>query len=258
MYNHTFHKTYFRLCLCLGFSLVFLFAGCDTKCLKVPGKTVQLRRESQPFQALSQESFSPVRILFSKSNATYLELSGAKNVLSHVQTRYQDQTLNVGVDIPRCDHLTQREIVLHCPLQPLLTISHAGYAPIEFRDTLQTSTLDVVLSDQGDLNLPLVADRLNISISRTANATVSGSINQLNVHTTSDVFAPSLSYGRFQGKLLQTKNCTVLLEGEGDCEVNVSDTLQVTITGVGNVIYYGTPKVIKSSITGAGKLIQGK
>jgi len=45
------------------------------------------------------------------------------------------------------------------------------------------------------------------------------------------------------------------LTGAGDISVNVSDLLNVTLTGSGNIWFKGNPTEIKSNITGTGKLI---
>ena len=242
------------------FFTLFLFlclASCDTRCLKFTGKTQSVNRELGSFNALSTDIQSPVRIIFYRDNSTTARLIGGKNVLPYVQARTENQILRVGIDIPRCDHLTQREITLEVPYQTLNSITHNGYDDILFRDTLQTASFSVNLTDQGDIVLPINAQQLSLSIAGTANAEVSGSVEKLDVTTSDDPFKPSLSFGIFRGKNLLAKNCTVLLQGEGDCEVQVSDTLNVGIKGVGNVIYYGNPKVIVSNITGAGKLIKG-
>ncbi|OJJ23201.1 hypothetical protein BKI52_02265 [marine bacterium AO1-C] len=192
-----------------------------------------------------------------RDNSSTAYLTGGKNVLSHVQTKVENQQLSIGIDIPRCDHLTQREITLEVPYQTLNSISHNGYDDIIFRDTLQTSAFSVNLTDQGDLSLLIRAQQLSVSIARTANAEVAGVVDALDLSTSDDPFSPSTSFGAFRGKNLTVKNCNILLRGEGNCEVQVTDTLRVDLRGVGNVIYYGEPKVIESNITGAGKIIKG-
>ena len=47
---------------------------------------------------------------------------------------------------------------------------------------------------------------------------------------------------------------TILNSGSGDVHVN-ADTLDVTISGSGNVFYKGNPKIIGETITGTGELI---
>lgn len=53
---------------------------------------------------------------------------------------------------------------------------------------------------------------------------------------------------------MKVGTCIINSIGVGDCKVHVLNELTVTITGVGNVYYKGTPS-ITSSVTGLGQLI---
>ena len=50
----------------------------------------------------------------------------------------------------------------------------------------------------------------------------------------------------------EVDDCEVSIAGSGDCEVNVSGSLQVSIAGSGDVKYKGDPDKVKSSIAGSG------
>lgn len=53
---------------------------------------------------------------------------------------------------------------------------------------------------------------------------------------------------------LKVGNCNITSTGIGNCEVNVRDKLNVSISGIGNVYYKGSP-VIDSQLTGLGQLV---
>jgi hypothetical protein len=48
--------------------------------------------------------------------------------------------------------------------------------------------------------------------------------------------------------------CTALINGVGNCEINVLKELIASITGTGNIIFDGNPQTVSSSITGMGKI----
>ena len=56
---------------------------------------------------------------------------------------------------------------------------------------------------------------------------------------------------------LKTKNCIVKISGSGKVETNVSDTLGVTISGIGTVVYQGKPVIAHKVINGLGKVKRG-
>jgi len=52
---------------------------------------------------------------------------------------------------------------------------------------------------------------------------------------------------------LEVKDCTIRISGAGNCEVNVSESLDVIISGVGNVTYMGQPS-LTSELSGVGNV----
>jgi hypothetical protein len=59
---------------------------------------------------------------------------------------------------------------------------------------------------------------------------------------------------RLQAESLQTKTAEISSTGASHAEVAVSETLKVSITGAGKVIYSGNPPVVEKHITGAGSI----
>jgi hypothetical protein len=53
---------------------------------------------------------------------------------------------------------------------------------------------------------------------------------------------------------LQTKTATISSTGASHAEVNVSQSLKVSITGAGKVVYSGTPAKVEKHISGAGSI----
>lgn len=59
---------------------------------------------------------------------------------------------------------------------------------------------------------------------------------------------------RLNAELLQTKKAELSLTGAAKAEVAVAETLKVSITGAGKVLYSGNPGTIEKSISGAGSI----
>lgn len=53
---------------------------------------------------------------------------------------------------------------------------------------------------------------------------------------------------------LKVGSCTIISTGVGNCWVNVTDDLRVTLAGVGNIFYKGNPEIFQD-VTGMGKVI---
>lgn len=52
---------------------------------------------------------------------------------------------------------------------------------------------------------------------------------------------------------MEVKDCTIRISGAGNCDVNVAASLDVLISGVGNVLYMGNP-TLTSEVSGVGKV----
>jgi hypothetical protein len=76
--------------------------------------------------------------------------------------------------------------------------------------------------------------------------TIDGAVDEflLDVTGASDV--------RAQG--LQTKTTEISSTGASSARVTATETLRVSITGAGDVMYYGHPKTVEKHVTGAGSI----
>ncbi len=72
--------------------------------------------------------------------------------------------------------------------------------------------------------------------------------------TVDTLLADMTGASELSARSLQTKTAEISTTGAADAEVAVSDTLKVTITGAGDVTYYGSPKTIEKHVTGAGSI----
>ena len=72
--------------------------------------------------------------------------------------------------------------------------------------------------------------------------------------TVDELLADLTGAGDLRGKGLQTKTAEISATGASDVSISVSETLRVSITGAGDVKYYGNPKTIEKHVTGAGSI----
>jgi hypothetical protein len=65
--------------------------------------------------------------------------------------------------------------------------------------------------------------------------------------TVDELLADMTGASELNAKGLRTKTAEISTTGAADAEISVSETLKVTITGAGNVSYYGTPGLSKNT-----------
>ena len=88
--------------------------------------------------------------------------------------------------------------------------------------------------------------RFALETTGAANVTLDGNVNEL--------LADMTGASKLNAQSLQTKTAEISTTGASHAEVAVSETLKVSITGAGKVIYSGNPPTIEKHITGAGKI----
>jgi len=111
---------------------------------------------------------------------------------------------------------------------------------------LKTGRLDLGLKSAGEVILQdLEADALNVYMYG-GKVVSAGTANQLSVSIG--------KVGEFDGTNLQTLTANVQIGGTASTTVRVSDSLTVSVGGDVTVNYYGSPKEIHESISGAASI----
>lgn len=115
-------------------------------------------------------------------------------------------------------------------------------------DHLNASTFEIKMNGSGNVDLNIDANTVSSSIDGSGDFNLLGNTTTFNgnIKGSGDIFA----------KYLYTDNSNIDIEGSGDATINVSNNLNATIYGSGNIYYYGNPDNVTSTIQGSGQLIQ--
>jgi putative autotransporter adhesin-like protein len=147
-------------------------------------------------------------------------------------------------------------------LLPLLTSTvsggtlELGIKPNSSIQSATTITFDVTVKELKEITLSgagsatvtnLNTPALTVTVSGTGHLTVSGSADSQQV-TISGV-------GSYDGSGFATKTAKVSISGTGNAVVQVSDSLDADVSGVGSVEYIGNPRVTQH-VTGLGSVRQ--
>jgi hypothetical protein len=118
---------------------------------------------------------------------------------------------------------------------------HSGILQIGFDPDYNVKTTE-------EISATIVVPSLDfVSVTGAGDFSISGAPQpRLDIHIT--------GAGNVEAFDMEVETCSVYITGSGNCEVNVIQGLRVTISGVGNVFYRGTPEII-SDISGVGNVI---
>ena len=226
------------------------FSSCDennSNCLEGEGTITTSILDVENFTGIASLTSSNVTI--NQGTTQKVEATGHPNIIEIVSTSVSsgiweirldqqnkcltDFELSFAITVPTINHLTLSGsgdvVVNNFSNQNNLTITSGGSGSMTLKEFEGITNLEVTLTGSGDFS-----GRNAISTLELLNLIHSGS-------------------GDYLGYEISSNRATVTSLGSGDCQLTVQDTMDVRITGSGDVLYKGMP-VITENITGSGRL----
>jgi hypothetical protein len=183
------------------------------------GLHAKVQRHVQPFHALQIEGAFDVVVICGRPQS--VEISGDDNLVPHIITRVEGARLRVYPDT---------SISPRNPLKVLIgahgidSVSSSGVSTVSI-SKISGQRFEAEIVGAGDVRLSGRIESCNITLAGGA-----------------ELHAQDLAAGIVDMRI----------DGAGEAEVHASQSLQATITGLGEVIYHGNPKKILKNITGLG------
>jgi hypothetical protein len=198
--------------------------------LKGSGKIITKTFQLEAFEAIELVGFCDVELVQGSSNS--VELSEYESIIDHFQFTVKNNTLFIEMDrdnISIKNSEAKAKIVVAGPLKKL-SVSGVG-------DIIMTDAFN----ELEELNLSGVGDIIEKKEGQSNNITI-------NISGIGDVNLGKTSF--------ENVNCT--LSGVGDATFSASSSIIASITGVGDIYYFGNPQQLTKSIDGVGEVIQKK
>lgn len=221
-----------------------LVTGCGTTIIggiEGSGDMTSETREVSGFDQIVLEGSGTVTVEVTGTES--LTIEAEDNLMSRLTSDVEDGKLVLGARGPI---RTTREIVYTITAATLEGIAIAGSGAVEVGD-VTADTFTVEISGSGTIDIPSVE-------AGTFDATVSGSGNIEAAGATDHLEVEIPGSGTFSGEALEAGDGTVTISGSGNAVVNVSDTLEATVSGSGNIDYLGEPGSVQSEVTGSGSI----
>lgn len=129
-------------------------------------------------------------------------------------------------------------------------VKMSGSALFNLQNTLTAPNLELTMSGSGMINIP----GINLSDKLTATISGSGNISILNGTAKNENLSISGS-GYINAESVLAEKVVGKVSGSGNMQINVSQSLDATISGSGSIMYHGNPPVITKSISGSGAVV---
>ena len=183
-------------------------------------------------------------VLLQPTDDHLVELETDENLVDFIEIYVDSGKLVIHTDYRLLSEEGQQvRIPFHDGIQAVTT---AGASRITSADTLQANNLNITIAGVSSLALALQTDNISLTMAGTGSAQLQGKAASLQVVMS--------GAGAIDSQNLAAQKVTVELSGAGKAEVYALDTLQASVSGMGKIIYFGDPVVIKSEVSGLGSV----
>lgn len=176
-----------------------------------------------------------------------LTIEAETNVITRITTEVRSDILYIGYrgGVFGLNVVPTRPIRYNLTMRSLQGLDLSGLGTINAGE-IATDRLSVDIGGAGKVTIrSLSADRLALTMSGLGACEVAGQVRQQDVLITGG--------GDYDAARLASDEAELTLTGLGKATVRVAEDLNVTITGIGGVEYYGNPRV-SQNVSGLGRV----
>lgn len=218
------------------------------KCVSSTGPIVMQDRQITDFDSI--RVLDDVNVILKQDSKNKVTVEAGQNIIGGVITEVAGKEL-VLRNTNSCNWLRSytKPLNVYVSVNNLLKIHYESSGNITCTDTIRNGYFKIDMwGGCGTIDLKIhVADGFFIQHMGTATLILNGICN------VSSVYAGD--YGLLQLRGLTTGYTFATNSGSNDCYVNAVRGLEATISSIGNIYYSGNPADIKTTITGAGRVI---
>jgi hypothetical protein len=224
-----------------------LITGCEKSAFCVQGEGTVTT------EVLSISSFSGINSSFSNNvvikQGAVLEVkaTGHPNIIEKITTSVSNNIWEIDLDNACYQNY---ELSIEITIPNISSVGSSGSGDVTVEDFIDQGNLDIDMSGSGNITLNNFEGTTDLDVE------ISGSgdlIANNNITTLNSLDLNTSGSGDYSGFVISSSECTIKSSGSGDCEVNVTNTLDVDMSGSGDVSYRGTPTITRE-ITGSGSL----
>jgi hypothetical protein len=228
-------KTRFFCCL---FIIAILLSSCtilktETVTITPSNTMVSENRDVSGFSAIEFSTIGKINII--QGDTESLNISGPDNIVPEIVTRVSRGTLIIKSkrDIDVIGLTSENALTITIVAKKLTSLTVSGLGDVQI-EPFSTPSMAIEMSGTGGvLQNQITTDKIDLTLSGSGGIVVSGKATQakIDVSGAGSVIAPDL----------QIQNATVTMSGVGSATLWVTDELNGTISGIGNISYYGSP-----------------
>lgn len=229
-------------------------------CTRAPGPIVTEERTVADFTKLHNTTSADVVMV---ENAGYdIQIEAPENLMAYLKLRVENGELEIDERRNNIRHSSR--VTIYINQRPLEGLKNSGSGDMEnclleapsaeitisgsgdVAGIAEANRVDVTVSGSGDGFFELYTDQLKTSLSGSGDFEAEGSGQLLDLRISGS--------GDYLGRHFACQEADIRLSGSGNAEVRAAQRVDVTISGSGDLLLWGNPPQIITTITGSGEV----
>ncbi|WP_103020072.1 head GIN domain-containing protein [Salinibacter altiplanensis] len=211
-------------------------------------------REARSVEAFTAVAFHvPGTLHLRQGDARSVEIEAPRTVLDEFEAVVENGTLTLPTDqdtgiLDRLfgdEESYDAEVDIYVTAPAIESASLAGSGEIVGENQIEAETFSLNVTGSGRTTLDVSTDRLDVQVAGSGTTTLRGRAGALSLNIAGS--------GDLRAAELETRTTEVRIAGSGGADVHVTEQLEASIFGSGDVGYRGRPAV-STNITGSGNV----
>jgi Putative auto-transporter adhesin, head GIN domain/Outer membrane protein beta-barrel domain len=183
----------------------------------------------------------------SQSDANSITINADQNTGSKIKTEVIEGILN----ITSSDNIKNENLVIiNITLQTLNKLSVSGSAEVKTTNQFNCNKISIESGSAGNLYLDLKANEIQCKMNGIGDVTLTGTAQKLNANVS--------GAGDLRASNFEVDTAKINVSGIGSARINVKNSLDADVSGLGSIIYKGKPTNRNITISGTGSIRETK
>jgi len=186
-------------------------------------------------------------VYYEQSDSSYMTVSGSSDLIEKLKVSSNDGMLSVKLEDIKSFSLKRKELIVKIGSPQLEQIDFNSIGTFYISNLFKGNNLSITNNGVGKIKI----DSCNVT-SFHLNSNAVGSIEVKGSSQTSVIQSEGI--GKIDCSSFKTLNTKVESKGIGDLAVYSQDSIEMVVLGTGHIRYFGNPVVVRSNISGLGKV----
>lgn len=217
----------------------FNFSWSD--CVKEEGDIVRREISIDSFDKLHLNGSPTVFVTTGKTQK--VEIETTQNIIDILKTKVTDGEWSIG--FKECIK-TKNGVKIYVDAETIKQLSVNGSGDFIGKNTFETDNLSLRIKGSGDIKVDVNANKLTSKIQGSGDIKLSGK-------TKSQTIVVQGS-GDYTALDLTSDVAEANVNGSGDIQITVMESLTAKVNGSGDIIYFGKPAQVDSKVNGSGDI----